>query len=67
LKKDSDAERIVRGAFDAAALNPKDKTIDVFVACGNDGTVNAGIAAAVVRWPSLAVLRAKCLLTVPAT
>lgn len=44
LKKDGDAERIVRAAFDAAAMNPESKTIHVFVACGNDCTVNAGVA-----------------------
>ena len=42
LKKDSDAQRLVRAAFDAAALNPTEKTVDNFVAVGGDLTANAG-------------------------
>ena len=43
LKKDGDAEKLVRAAFDAAAMSPAEKTIHVFVACGGDATVNAGV------------------------
>ena len=42
LKKDGDAEKHVRAAFDGAAMSPAEKTIHVFVACGGDATVNAG-------------------------
>lgn len=42
LRKDGDAPRLVRAAFDAAALNPAEKTIDTFVAVGGDHTANAG-------------------------
>lgn len=43
LKKEADAEKLVRAALDAAAMNPAEKTIHVFVACGGDSTVNAGV------------------------
>jgi len=42
LKKEGEAEKVVRAAFDAAAMNPAEKTISTFVACGGDSTVNAG-------------------------
>ena len=42
LKKEADAEKLVRAAIDAAAMNPAEKTIHVYVACGGDSTVNAG-------------------------
>ena len=42
LRKEGDAERLVRSAFDAATLNPAEKTIHTFVAVGGDHTVNAG-------------------------
>ncbi|CAL8472150.1 g11692 [Coccomyxa elongata] len=42
LKKEADADKLVRAAIDAAAMNPAEKTIHVFVACGGDSTVNAG-------------------------
>lgn len=42
LRKDGDAQRLVRAAFDAAALNPAEKTVDNFVAVGGDHTANAG-------------------------
>ena len=42
LRKDGDAERLVRTALDAATLNPAEKTVDMFVAVGGDHTANAG-------------------------
>ena len=42
LRKEGDAERLVRAAFDAATLNPAEKTIHTFVAVGGDDTANAG-------------------------
>ena len=43
LKRDGDAERVIRAAYDAAALDPS-KAIHVFIACGSDSTINAGAA-----------------------
>ncbi len=43
LRRDSDAEKVIRAAYDAAAQDP-DKAIHVFIACGSDSTVNAGAA-----------------------
>ena len=42
LRKDGDAERLLRTAHDAATLNPAEKTVDIFVAVGGDHTANAG-------------------------
>ncbi len=43
LRKEGDAERLVRAAFDAATLSPAEKTIHTFVAVGGDHTANAGM------------------------
>lgn len=42
LRKEGDAERLVRAAFDAATLSPAEKTIHTFVAVGGDHTANTG-------------------------
>ena len=44
LRKDGDAERLVRAAFDAATLSPAEKTIHTFVAVGGDHTATAGMS-----------------------
>ena len=43
LKRDSEAEKVIRAASDAAAQAP-DKAFHVLIACGSDSTVNAGAA-----------------------
>ena len=42
LRREGDAERLVRTALDAAALNPAGKAIHTFVAVGGDHTANTG-------------------------
>ena len=42
LRKEGDAERLVRTALDAATLNPAGKAIHTFVAAGGDHTASAG-------------------------
>ena len=42
LRREGDAERLVRVALDAAPLNPAGKAINNFVAVGGDHAVNAG-------------------------